>query len=131
MPIAGVELVAMDVRDEAAVNRAIRDIVAKAARIDVLINNAGVSVLGFLPAPYMGVHVASKQAVEGLSESLDHEVRPFGIRVMVVDAIVAAATGPWRMRHTPKGTASLLSKLRRFMPFWAVDASLRESFGLR
>jgi hypothetical protein len=49
---------------------------------------------------------------------------------MVVDAFVAAATGPWRMRHTPKGTGSLLSKLPRFMPFWPVDASLRQSFGL-
>lgn len=225
--MAGVELVAMDVRDEASVNRAIHAVIAKAGRIDVLVNNAGVSVvgaveetsiqeavalidtnvlgilrtvkaalpfmrahragkvinissvLGFLPAPYMGVYAASKHAVEGLSESLDHEVRQFGIRVMVVepsftrtqlgsnspltevaiadyaterelvwkavnrsietgagpetvvDAIVAAATGPWRMRRTPRGMASLLSKLRRFMPFGPVDASLRKAFGLR
>lgn len=226
-PIAGVELLAMDVRDDASVSRAISAIVTKTGRIDLLVNNAGVSimgaveetsiqeavdlldtnvlgimrtvkaalphmrakrsgkiinissVLGFLPAPYMGVYAASKHAVEGLSESLDHEVRQFGVRVMVVepsftrtqlgsnspltetaisdytkerdqawkavnksidegpgpegvvDAIVAAATGPWQMRHTPKGIASLLSKLRRFMPFGPVDASLRKSFGLR
>jgi NAD(P)-dependent dehydrogenase (short-subunit alcohol dehydrogenase family) len=43
------------------------------------------SVLGFLPAPYMGVYAASKHAVEGYSESLDHEVRQFGIRVCVVE----------------------------------------------
>ena len=43
------------------------------------------SVLGFLPAPYMGLYAASKHAVEGLSESLDHEVRPFGIRVVLVE----------------------------------------------
>lgn len=226
-PIVGVELVAMDVRNEDSVNRAISAIAAKTGRIDVLVNNAGVSVvgaveetsiqeamalldtnvlgimrtvkatlpymrakragkvinissvLGFLPAPYMGVYSASKHAVEGLSESLDHEVRQFGIRVTVVepsftrtqlgsnspiaeaaigdytperdqawkavnksiekgpgpegvvDAIVAAATGPWQMRRTPRGMASLLSKLRRFMPFGPVDASLRKSFGLR
>ncbi|MEX5539001.1 SDR family NAD(P)-dependent oxidoreductase, partial [Pseudomonas syringae] len=36
------------------------------------------SVLGFLPSPYMGLYAASKHAVEGLSESLDHELRQFG-----------------------------------------------------
>lgn len=136
------------------------------------------SVLGFLPAPYMGVYAASKHAVEGLSESLDHEVRQFGIRVTLVepfytktsleanspqaatlidaydrerklvtksvsanvnggddpatvaDTIVDAAFGPWRMRRTPPGQASLLSKLRRFMPAGPVDKSLRKSLGL-
>jgi NAD(P)-dependent dehydrogenase (short-subunit alcohol dehydrogenase family) len=43
------------------------------------------SVLGFLPAPYMGVYAASKHALEGYSESLDHEVRQFGIRVSVIE----------------------------------------------
>lgn len=42
------------------------------------------SVVGFLPAPYMAVYAASKHAVEGLSESMDHEVRGFGVRVLVV-----------------------------------------------
>jgi len=136
------------------------------------------SVLGFLPAPYMGLYAASKHAVEGLSETLDHEVRQFGIRVTLVEpaftktkldtnspqasakiasydrernlisrsvadsingapepdsvanTIVEAALGAWRMRRTPSGQASLLSKLRRFMPAGPVDASLRKSFGL-
>jgi hypothetical protein len=34
------------------------------------------------------------------------------------------------MRHTPKGQASLLSKLRRFTPAGPVDQSIRKSFGL-
>jgi NAD(P)-dependent dehydrogenase (short-subunit alcohol dehydrogenase family) len=136
------------------------------------------SVLGFLPAPYMGLYSASKHAVEGMSETLDHEVRKFGIRVALVEpsftktsldfnaphaasqlsayddersvvsqaiqknvqkapapdgvatAIVDAALGAWRMRHTPKGQASLLRKLRRFMSANPVDASLRKTFGL-
>ena len=136
------------------------------------------SVLGFLPAPYMALYSASKHAVEGLSETLDHEVRQFGIRVALVEpsftktnldlnapqtvarisdysqelgivsqaiqnnvqkapqpegvaaTMVAAALGPWKMRHTPKGEASLLAKLRRFMPAGPVEKGLRKTFGL-
>jgi NAD(P)-dependent dehydrogenase (short-subunit alcohol dehydrogenase family) len=136
------------------------------------------SVLGFLPAPYMGLYSASKHAVEGLTETLDHEVRQFGIRATLVEpsftktnldlnaprtsskiadydrerdlasgavanrvkgapepdgvanTIVEAALGAWRMRRTPAGQASLLSKLRRFMPAGPVDAGLRKTFGL-
>lgn len=225
-PIPGVELVEMDIRDEASVQRGIQAVIARVGRVDVLVNNAGVtllgateetsiaearslfdanvlgilrttqavlpqmrgqrsgrivnisSVLGFLPAPYMGLYSASKHAVEGLSETLDHEVRRFGIRVVLVEpsftrthldinastaaatiaaydddrervvraiqktaqgapspdgvaaTVVDAALGPWRMRRTPAGQASLLRTLRRFMPSGPVDASLRKTFGL-
>src|SRR6266516_1595858 len=43
------------------------------------------SVLGFLPAPYMALYSATKHAVEGYSESLDHELRTRGIRVSVIE----------------------------------------------
>jgi len=43
------------------------------------------SVLGFLPAPYMALYAATKHAVEGYSESLDHELRTRGIRVSLVE----------------------------------------------
>lgn len=61
------------------------------------------SVLGFLPAPYLALYSSTKHALEGLSESLDHEVRQFGVRVVLVEptftrtnlgthAVAAAAT---------------------------------------
>ena len=43
------------------------------------------SVLGFLPMPYMALYSATKHAVAGYSESLDHELRTQGIRVSVVE----------------------------------------------
>ncbi|MFM0671506.1 oxidoreductase [Paraburkholderia sediminicola] len=225
-PLAGVELVEMDVRDDASVRTATHTIIDRAGRIDVLVNNAGTmligaveetsvteavalfdtnvfsilrtvqavlpqmraqrrgrivnisSVLGFLPAPYMGLYAASKHAVEGLTETLDHEMRQFGIRATLIEpsftrtnldvnspqvslkiaaydreralassavvnsikgapapddvanTIVEAALGSWRMRFTPAGQASLLRKLRRFMPAGPVDAGLRKTFGL-
>jgi NAD(P)-dependent dehydrogenase (short-subunit alcohol dehydrogenase family) len=43
------------------------------------------SVLGFLPMPYGALYAASKHAIEGYSESLDHELRTRGIRVSVIE----------------------------------------------
>ena len=43
------------------------------------------SVLGFLPMPYGALYAATKHAVEGYSESLDHELRTQGIRVCVIE----------------------------------------------
>jgi len=43
------------------------------------------SIFGFLPMPYMALYVATKHAIEGYSESLDHELRTRGIRVSVIE----------------------------------------------
>jgi len=43
------------------------------------------SVLGFLPMPYAALYAATKHAVEGYSESLDHELRTWGVRVSVIE----------------------------------------------
>ena len=43
------------------------------------------SVLGFLPMPYGALYSATKHAVEGYSESLDHELRTRGVRVVVIE----------------------------------------------
>ena len=48
------------------------------------------SILGFIPAPYMAVYAASKHAVEGYSESLDHEVREHGVGVLLVQPAVTS-----------------------------------------
>lgn len=132
-PIRGVELVRMEVTDDASVNAAIQSIEQKAGPVQLLVNNAGYafrgaleetsvaearqqfetnlfgvlrvtnailpgmreagygrivnisSVLGFLPAPYWGIYAASKHAVEGYTETLDHEIRRFGVRALLVE----------------------------------------------
>ena len=66
------------------------------------------SVYGFIPQPYMAAYAASKHAVEGYSESLDHEVREHGVRALLVEPAItntgfeANRRGPTpRYRSTP------------------------------
>ncbi|MFM5892900.1 MAG: oxidoreductase [Novosphingobium sp.] len=129
----GVEMVACDVTDQQSVNRLIAHVMGEAGQIDLVVNNAGLglvgaaeessvgqsqalfdvnlfgvmrvtnavlpamrqrgsgriinisSALGLIPAPYLAHYAATKHAVEGYSQSLDHELREFGIRVLVVE----------------------------------------------
>lgn len=43
------------------------------------------SILGLVPVPYAALYSASKHAVAGYSEALDHELRGYGIRVSVIE----------------------------------------------
>ncbi|WP_237351240.1 SDR family NAD(P)-dependent oxidoreductase [Xanthomonas campestris] len=131
---AGVQMLALDVTDDASVAAAVDTILRKEGRLDLLVNNAGFSVaasaaeessiqqaqsvfdtnffgtlrmtnavigqmrkqgggrilnigsvLGLVPIPYAALYVASKHAIEGYTESLDHELRDWGIRVSVIE----------------------------------------------
>lgn len=129
----GITMLACDVADETSVAKMVQEVLAKADRIDLLVNNAGIgllggaeessiaqaqalfdvnvfgvirvtnavlpamrrqkkgrivnlsSVLGLIPAPYSALYASTKHAIEGYSESLDHELRAFGIRVVLVE----------------------------------------------
>src|SRR5436190_11915177 len=43
------------------------------------------SIVGLIPVPFMALYASSKHALEGYSESLDHEVREHGVRVLLVE----------------------------------------------
>jgi NAD(P)-dependent dehydrogenase (short-subunit alcohol dehydrogenase family) len=43
------------------------------------------SILGVVSVPYVALYVASKHAVDGYSQALDHELRTHGIRVVVIE----------------------------------------------
>lgn len=43
------------------------------------------SVVGLFPSPFMAMYAASKHSLEGYTESLDHEVRSFGVRALLIE----------------------------------------------
>jgi NAD(P)-dependent dehydrogenase (short-subunit alcohol dehydrogenase family) len=126
------KLLRLDVQDEKSVQECVNAVLEEAGRIDLLINNAGISiyggieelslaqvkelfetnffgvvrltqavlptmrrqasgriinigsVAGFLPMPYQAAYAASKHALAGWTETLDLEVRRFGIRAILI-----------------------------------------------
>jgi NAD(P)-dependent dehydrogenase (short-subunit alcohol dehydrogenase family) len=132
-PVNGVEMICMDVDDDASVTRGVQQVLERAGRIDAVVNNAGVgwmgaledttideakaqmetnffgvlrvcravlptmrqqrsgyiinmgSLAGIIGLPFSGTYSASKFALEGLSESLRFETRPFGIHVVIIE----------------------------------------------
>src|SRR4051795_10728751 len=79
------------------------------------------SVVGLIPVPFMALYASSKHALEGYSESLDHEVREHGVRVLLVEP-----------GFTKTAFDANLASADEPMPFYArrraiVDAGLADS----
>jgi len=81
------------------------------------------------PQPRVKIAACARER-EIASRAVAHSVNGGAAPDGVASTVVEAALGPWRMRHTPAGRASLLSKLRRFTPAGPVDASVRKALGL-
>jgi NAD(P)-dependent dehydrogenase (short-subunit alcohol dehydrogenase family) len=71
------------------------------------------SVLGFLPGPYMAFYTASKHSLEGFSESLDHEVRGFGIRASLVEPGFVSTRGAANAEKLESSDAGYARAVRR------------------
>ncbi len=80
----------LDVTNKSEVAEAVATAQSTFGSIDVLVNNAGSSNGGLQAFPGFGYYNATKFAVEGLSEALEKEVAPLGIKVLLVEP------GPFR-----------------------------------
>ncbi|MBW3626328.1 MAG: SDR family oxidoreductase [Actinobacteria bacterium] len=159
----GIDVVALDVTDPDSIERAVAGALEAHGVIDVLVNNAGISLRGavedtspaaarrvldtnvlgplrvaqaVLPAmrarrqgvivnvssvagkvaqPFAGMYSASKFALEGLSEALHYEVRPFGVRVVIVEpGHFVTCLGDNRLVADPDGVSAYAELGRRW-----------------
>jgi hypothetical protein len=195
---SGVERVALDVRDQASIDKAIGEILERSGRLDLLVNNAGASivgaieetdtaqaqalfdvnffgavrvtqavlpamrkqrsgrvlfissVVGFLPAPYMGFYAASafmktridqnaaraqrpiddyRDARERVGASINASVERAEDPRRVAEAVRKAAEAERpRLRYPVGKGAAMLARLRSLMPSGLFDRSLRKEF---
>jgi short-subunit dehydrogenase len=79
------------------------------------------SVVGIIPQPYIAVYSATKYAIEGYSESLDHELREFGVRVSVVEP-AWTNTSFEANSIQPDQPLSVYAERRRIFADYMVDA---------
>ena len=71
------------------------------------------SLAGVVPLPFWGVYNASKFALEGLTETLRHELRPFGISVSAIEP-GSIKTAFYAGDHTATPIADYVPWHRRF-----------------
>jgi NAD(P)-dependent dehydrogenase (short-subunit alcohol dehydrogenase family) len=163
-----VQLVELDITDDDSVRRGFDEILGRAGRVDVLVNNAGVGANGVVeetdPATYLDVmnvnlcgvvrcvqavlpqmrergsgaivnvtsiagkvaalaqspYVASKWALEGLSEGLAQEVAPFGVRVVIIQPGVTKSAIFAKTIDAPNASGAYDDHYRRMFQMYAV-----------
>jgi len=83
----GITMLIRDVTDDTSVRKMVDEVLSEPGRIDLLVNNAGIGLLGGAEesSAAQALYASTKHALEGYSESLDHELRTFGIRVALVE----------------------------------------------
>ena len=165
---AGVEiqLVELDVADDASVRDGIGQVLERAGKVDVLVNNAGVgpngvveetspaqfletmnvnlcgavrciqavlpgmrerragaivnitSIVGRFASPAQAQYVASKWALEGVSEELALELAPFDIRVAIVEPGITKSAIFAKNVDAPNSTGAYDAHYRRLFDFY-------------
>ncbi len=77
------------------------------------------SVVGRLAAIAQAPYVASKWALEGVSEELAHELAPFGIRVAIIEPGVTKSSIFAKNIDAPNATGAYDTHYRRMFQFYA------------
>ena len=163
-----VAVVEMDIAEDGSVRSGIGEVLRRAGRVDVLVNNAGIgvntvteetstaqylelmnvnlcgavrciqavlpqmrerrtgtivnvsSITGRVAALAQAPYVASKWALEGMSEGLAQELAPFGIRVAIIEPGVTKSAIFAKNVEFPGSSGPYAAHYRRMLQFYAV-----------
>src|SRR2546427_311410 len=143
---AGTERVLLDVRDEASIDAGVAEVLARAGRIDLLVNNAGGTLgiraalvePGFMRTNFDSNGTLAAHLVGDYQQARDHSRENFRRNTegaedpqVVAEAVVEAATaGKPRLRYPVGKRSGLVAGLRRYLPAAVFDGVFRKQFGL-
>ena len=73
------------------------------------------SLVGQIPFPFESIYSASKFAVQGLVESLQYEVAPFGIKVAIIEPAQVSTDFAAKIHVLPSEGSPYRDRVRRFI----------------
>jgi short-subunit dehydrogenase len=73
------------------------------------------SLVGRIPFPFESIYTASKFAITGFIESMDYEVRPFGIRVALIEPAQVSTTFAAKIHKLPPAGSPYRDRAKRFI----------------
>lgn len=73
------------------------------------------SLVGRIPFPFESIYTATKYAIEGMVQAIQYEVKPFGIRMAIIEPAQVSTKFASKIHQVPKDGSPYQDRARRFI----------------